>query len=233
MLSQPPRGVPERPIWRDDATGARACFAGRGVAPGGLKASAAELTRDGNGACGQGASWLEQIHGRVVRQARTGYSGRGDAVWTPDRDRALVVVTADCVPVLIAGRSEIAAAHAGWRGVVAGVVPAACARLATCEGAVAWIGPSIGVCCYEVGDDVARQVADASGPRVVRATISGKPHVDLQAAVGIQLQRAGFDDIRTIDRCTHCHPDELWSYRRSGPRAGRNLALIWRSAQGS
>ncbi len=231
MLPRPPRAKRASSIWRDDAKGAIACFAGRAIAVAGLKASSAALARDASSGSPLDASWLEQVHGRTVRRARTGCSGRGDALWTADRGRALVIVTADCVPVLIARGAQVAAVHAGWRGVAAGVVPAACARLAAGDDAVAWIGPSIGACCYEVGDDVARQVADVSCPRVVRAKGAGRPHLDLQAAVGFQLKQAGFDDVRLIDRCTHCHPDELWSYRRSGPRAGRNLALIWRSAE--
>lgn len=222
------RLMPESAVWTDDANGAAIRFAGKAVAAGGLERSARSLAADASETSRLDISWLEQVHGHAVRRARPGFSGRGDALWTPDPNTALVIVTADCVPVLIAGTITTAAVHAGWRGVVAGVVPAACARLVVVDSAVAWIGPSIGACCYEVGDDVAREIADASAESVVSSAASGKPRVDLQAAVRIQLQRAGVGEIRTVDQCTHCHPEDLWSYRRSGPRAGRNLALIWR-----
>ena len=179
---------------------------------------------------------LKQVHSaRVVRVDGPGFAGEGDALVTARPGLALSVITADCVPVLIAMGDAIAAVHAGWRGVVAGVVPAALARLREAAAAaggdgsvpVAWIGPSIGACCYEVGPDVAAQVVAASGEEVATPGPAGKPHLDVARAVEIQLRSAGIADVRRFGPCTRCHPELLWSYRREGAKAGRNIAYIW------
>ena len=95
----------------------------------------------------------------------------------------------------------------------------------------AWIGPAIGACCYEVGSDVAEAVAAASEPGVVIERPGTRPHLDLQRAIAAQLESAGVSQLRaTLERCTHCHQQELWSYRRDGRRAGRNLTFAWRVA---
>lgn len=163
-----------------------------------------------------------------------GCAGEADALATRRRDLALAVVTADCVPVLIAAESPgaepaLAAVHAGWRGVASRIAPAAVERLGARPGAMAaWIGPAIGGCCYEVGEDVARRVAAGAGAEggFARPGPRGRPHVDLAAAVESQLRAAGVGRIRRVDRCTRCDPD-LWSYRREGRAAGRNLAIIY------
>jgi YfiH family protein len=128
----------------------------------------------------------------------------------------------------------IAAVHAGWRGTVAGVVAAAVAELRRVAGPgadeappVAWIGPAIGACCYEVGPDVAAQVVAASGEEVATPGPAGKPHVDVARAVELQLRRAGIADVRRFGPCTRCEPELLWSYRRDGAKAGRNIAYVW------
>ena len=155
----------------------------------------------------------------------------GDALWTDVPGIALSVITADCVPVLLAerGGDRIAAVHAGWRGLIAGVIPRALETLgARPESLDAWIGPAIGVCCYEVGDDVAAAVVGAAAPHVMRSTPE-RPHLDLTAAARHQLETAGVEAIRTVGACTHCDPERLWSYRREGPGGGRNVAYVWRT----
>ncbi|HVT61071.1 MAG TPA: polyphenol oxidase family protein [Thermoanaerobaculia bacterium] len=197
-------------------------------------------------------AWARQIHSARVLRGRPGDSGEGDALVTAEPRLALAVSSADCVPLLLAGPHGIAAAHAGWRGIVAGVVGAtvaALARPATISGGsggkgdvggaaaagdpagcTAWVGPAIGACCYETGPDVAAQVAAASGPEVVVPGTAGRPHLDLTAAVCRQLAAAGVHDVRWLISCTRCDAERLWSYRREGKAAGRNLAFIWLSA---
>lgn len=172
-------------------------------------------------------AWLRQVHGACVQPAHPGECGEGDALRVEAAGVAAIVAVADCVPVLVATPGAAFAIHAGWRGLVAGVVGAALARTSDPRRAVAWIGPSIGPCCYEVGDDVARQVAAASVPSVVRAGPTRRPHLDLAAAAAAQLTAAGVPRIRHFDLCTHCHPERLWSHRREREAAGRNLAAIW------
>ncbi|MGE0638803.1 MAG: peptidoglycan editing factor PgeF [Thermoanaerobaculia bacterium] len=171
-------------------------------------------------------SWLRQVHGDRSIEARPGSCGEADALVTAERGLWLEIATADCVPVLLAGGGRVAAAHAGWRGIAAGIVAVAVRSLGASATAVAWIGPAIGPCCYEVGDDVARQVVAASSAVISHTGSRSRPHLDLQRAVAVQLLEAGVREIRVVRRCTSCEVDWLWSYRRDGANAGRNLSLI-------
>jgi polyphenol oxidase len=219
------------PLWSDSAGRVEVRFVGRGE----------ERTREATLAAVEPqappVAALKQVHSaRVVWVDGAGHAGDGDALVTARPGLALSVITADCVPVLIAMGDAVAAVHAGWRGVVAGVVPAALAKLreaaevANGDGAalVAWIGPSIGACCYEVGLEVAASVVAASSEDVQSPGPAGKPHLDVARAVEIQLRRAGIADVRRFGPCTRCHPELLWSYRREGAKAGRNIAYVWR-----
>lgn len=91
----------------------------------------------------------------------------------------------------------------------------------------AWIGPAIGDCCYEVGEDVAEQVVAASSAEVLTRR-NPRPHLDLAMASTVQLARGGIRQIHTIRVCTRCSPDLLWSYRRDGAASGRNFTFAWR-----
>lgn len=231
------RSDEEPRIWRDrrgslPQGAVEVLFVGRG-APEGATATLARLE-----ASPPRLAWAQQIHSDRILSARSaGGCGEGDALITADADLALCVVTADCVPVLLAGASaegpvHLAAVHAGWRGIATDIVgktvqalPVPGAQLAV------WIGPSIGPCCYEVGADVADQVQAAADASVVHARPNAKPHLDLPAAAELQLRRRGVATIHRIGPCTRCSPDDLWSYRREGAGAGRNLAFIWRRSQ--
>jgi YfiH family protein len=186
-------------------------------------------------------AWLKQIHSDralAASSAFPGYCGEGDGLFTSDTGLALSIATADCVPVVLASRTgRLAAVHAGWRGIANGIV---LATLAAMGGPredprdeprgdfLAWIGPSIGPCCYEVDEDVSRQVIAASGPQAAVPGPTGKPHLDLQGAVRLQLARAGIHAVEGVPDCTRCGAGRLYSYRREGKGAGRNLAFIWR-----
>jgi YfiH family protein len=185
-------------------------------------------------------AWARQVHGArvlAVEPGAPGDIGEGDGLVARDRAVALAIVTADCVPVLLAGPAGIAAAHAGWRGIVAGVVPATLAALRTLAplaprgGAAAecraWIGPAIGPCCYETAPEVAERLAAASDAAMVSPGPAGRPHVDLQRAVRHQLEAAGVRRIEVVTLCTRCAADRLHSYRREGRGGGRNHAFIW------
>ncbi len=178
---------------------------------------------------------VSQVHGaRVVRregrdEATTRALRQEEADAIVVRRGAAGVRVADCVPVLIgAPRSgEAAAVHAGWRGLVAGVVPAALAELG--EGRkVAAIGPCIGPCCFEVGEGVAAQIVQAAGDGVIARTLGAKAWVDLRRAVRAQLRAAGLaeEEIEDVAGCTSCDPARFFSYRRDGEQSGRHLAVI-------
>jgi YfiH family protein len=151
---------------------------------------------------------------------------------------AVGVRVADCVPILLADTQsgDVAAVHAGWRGVVARVVPAAVAvlsggrSLTTANGGalLATIGPCIGACCFEVGSDVAAQIARACDARVVVRDDGLRAYVDLRAAVRTQLMASGLaaTDIDDVPGCTKHDAARFHSYRRDGDSSGRMLAAI-------
>jgi YfiH family protein len=182
-----------------------------------------------------------QAHGPAVldtdatsRDRRSEPPGTGhDALVARRQGVAVGVRTADCVPVLVANPATgaVAAIHAGWRGVVAGVVPAALEVLAPDAsargGLVAAIGPHIRVDRFEVGADVAKQIADASDASVI-VPREPRPHVDLARAIRIQLERAGLDakNIDDVGGCTLAEPERFHSHRRDGEKSGRMLSVI-------
>lgn len=215
------------PVWRARRGNVEVRFTGRGGLPRDVE-RAEVLQRVEPGA--PPVAWAKQIHSARVLPARAGACGEGDALFADVSGLALSVITADCVPVLLAGSGGLAAVHAGWRGLVGGVIPAALEAVGGGSGWTAWIGPSIGSCCYEVGEDVADQVRSASGPEVVLAGAAGKPHLDLVAAARMQLERAGVEEIYSVLDCTRCDAERLYSYRREGKGAGRNMGFIWRSS---
>jgi YfiH family protein len=178
--------------------------------------------------------WLHQIHGNVVAVAKAGCTvsgSQGDALVSGDPTSCLLVRVADCVPILVStpcGRF-VAAIHAGWRGVVAEVVPAAIAALAQQSGTpshemVAAIGPCISREAFEVGPEVVEQFQKTFDARV----IAGPRHVDLPLAVKLQLRAHGLSEsqIDRTDRCTVHHRDEFFSHRRDNGITGRMAAMI-------
>lgn len=174
-------------------------------------------------------AWAKQIHSAVALPARPGGCGEGDALFTDEPGLVLSVITADCVPVLVAGPEGLAAIHAGWRGIVGGVIPAALGQLKGAPASwTAWVGPAIGACCYEVDEDVAEKVVAASTPSVAAPGPAGKPHLDLPAAARHQLVQAGVGQVVVLPRCTRCDEEKLWSYRKEGRAAGRDIGFIWR-----
>lgn len=214
-------------VWRAGRPGVAAAFVGRG--PGG---SREEVLSRVAGAPRE-VAWVRQVHSAVALPAAAGECGEGDALFTRRTGLALAVATADCVPVLLAGPEGVAAIHAGWRGLAGGVIPR------TVEAATgelggersewnAWVGPAIGACCYEVGYEVAAGVAGRGDAETMTSGPSGRPHLDLPGAARNQLLAAGIGTVFAPPRCTRCDEDHLWSYRREGKAAGRNLAFIWR-----
>ena len=204
---------------RDDFT---VSFFGRGAAT-----SASDLEPRLSPAPGA-VSWLRQIHSKRVCSARPGLAGEGDALITSAPGLALAIATADCVPVLMADRQRIAAVHAGWRGLVAGVLGAALESFGPAAAQTdVWIGPAIGPCCYEIGDDVADRLRTVGTDAALSTGPTGRSHADLQAIARHQLRTVR--QIHQIDLCTRCTEDSLASYRRDGETAGRNWSAIWRT----
>jgi polyphenol oxidase len=184
------------------------------------------------GLTGRKRAWVFQVHGnRVVRFERETESGeKADAVVTRDPSRAAAVRVADCVPVLVASSDgkTVAAIHAGWRGIVAGGIPAAIGEMQA-KDLVAAIGPCIGMDAFEVGAEVVAEFGQVfGGDAPMRREASGKGFVDLRESARRQLVRAGIDssNIDTTDRCTFRDREEFFSHRRDRGVTGRMAALI-------
>ncbi|MFQ5600281.1 MAG: peptidoglycan editing factor PgeF [Candidatus Krumholzibacteriia bacterium] len=174
---------------------------------------------------------LDQVHGNRVIEARELVSGhRADGLWTDEPGNVLVVGVADCVPVFVwdARRRRIALAHAGWRGTAAGIVGCTvdALRAAGSDCADLWMamGPSIGPCCYEVGEEVA-----AHFPPGARAPRGRAVRVDLRQANRARAVERGVPEAQILPDppCTACETATFYSHRRQGPRTGRIWALAW------
>ncbi|HXU34156.1 MAG TPA: polyphenol oxidase family protein [Thermoanaerobaculia bacterium] len=219
--------------WRAASGDVRLLFVGRGPTPERIERE--EVFRrvaPEAAAAGIAIAWAKQIHSDRALVASPGCSGEGDALVAPrDAGLALTLSTADCVPVLLAGPSHLAAAHAGWRGLANGVLAATVGRLLDPpETLAAWIGPSIGPCCYEVSPEVADEVARGAGVgnvAIARRGPTGKPHLDLFAAAERQLRALGIRRISVLRNCTRCDEGNLHSYRREGKGGGRNLSFVY------
>ena len=178
-------------------------------------------------------TWLRQPHGAAVVMVDAPGEHRGapaDAAVTACTDTPLTIRTADCAPIAIySSNGVIGAVHAGWHGVVAGVIDA-CANAMRARGARdlrAIVGPCIHAECYEFGsDDLARVVAVA-GDGAVGVTRGGAIAMDLPAAVAFALQRAEVELSERIDECTACHPDDYFSHRARAERE-RHVMVLWR-----
>jgi YfiH family protein len=191
-----------------------------------------ERVRAGLGADGE-LLLLRQVHGCAVATSPWNTPPEADAAVAASPGFLLGIQTADCLPVLLVDpvRRAVAAAHAGWRGTVQRVTREAIraleARGSRPSDLVAALGPGIGACCYEVGDDV-RDAFGPDGAAFFRTTPKGKLHLDVRAANVRQLEEAGVqpDSIYHVPECTYCLPGAYHSYRRDGKGAGRMISFV-------
>ncbi|MDQ1712449.1 MAG: purine-nucleoside/S-methyl-5-thioadenosine phosphorylase / adenosine deaminase [Frankiaceae bacterium] len=188
--------------------------------------------------------WCEQVHGDVVATVTEDDAGRGatshddaiagaDGLVTDVQDLPLAVLAADCAPVLFAAphRGIVAAVHAGRRGLVDAVLEIAVGTMldlgADRADIVAAVGPSIGPCCYAVGDDVAAEV-NAAVPATRAKTTDGRTALNLSAGIRAVLAREGVHAVTTVGGCTAHQPGAYFSYRRDGV-TGRQAGIVWRT----
>jgi YfiH family protein len=141
-----------------------------------------------------------------------------DAQATAEPGLAPLVMVADCLPIALSGREGVAMAHGGWRGLAGGIVARAAEAV---QAEAAAIGPGIGPCCYEVGEEVLVEFAELEGVAVGRM-------LDLTAVATRLLERAGVEQIHASGLCTSCNPELLFSHRRDGERTGRQAGLVWK-----
>jgi polyphenol oxidase len=184
---------------------------------------AAVLGRDPNGVV-----MGRQVHGAELREHRAPQEPRvfAEVVPSPEEVDAHSVATpeltpfvmvADCLPIALAGLRGVSMAHCGWRGLAGGILDEAVAATGATAAA---IGPGIGQCCYEVGEEVLAEFADLDGVAEGRM-------LDLTAVARILLARAGVTEVESADLCTRCNPELFYSHRRDGERTGRQAGLAW------
>jgi purine-nucleoside/S-methyl-5'-thioadenosine phosphorylase / adenosine deaminase len=161
-----------------------------------------------------------QVHSARVRQAEPATRGeRADGLWTDEPGLPILALAADCLPIVLArvdgSRPAVAVLHAGWRGLLEGIVASGVAALGGPALATA-IGPGIGPCCYEVGEEVAAPFRVRFGDDIVRES-----RLDLWTSAERALRAAGVERVDRFDRCTACEPETFFSHRRDRGRTGR------------
>jgi polyphenol oxidase len=146
---------------------------------------------------------LERVDGHLTREAGIG----------------LLVLVADCFPVALSDGEQAAMLHCGWRPLAGGIIEKALGRFSSPPAAA--VGPGIGGCCYEVGDEVLEEFAGIEG------AASGRM-LDLRTVISAKLAGAGVTDVQHLDRCTSCEPELYFSHRRDGGVTGRQAGIIVR-----
>ena len=167
-----------------------------------------------------------QVHStRVLRAVATMRGEHADGLWTEEPGLPILAMSADCLPIAIAradtNEPALAVLHAGWRGLLAGIVAAGTEALG--RGALAAaVGPGIGPCCYEVGEEVAAPFRERFGDDVAR-----EGRLDLWTSAERALRAAGVERVDRVDRCTACEPDTFFSHRRDAGRTGRQGVIAY------
>jgi polyphenol oxidase len=167
-----------------------------------------------------------QVHSDRVLRAAAGMRGEhADGLWTDEPGLPILAMSADCLPIALArvdsSTPAVAVLHAGWRGLLAGIVAAGAEALGS-ETLAAAIGPAIGPCCYEVGEEVAASFRVRFGADVVRGR-----RLDLWTSAERALRAAGVDRVDRFDRCTACEPETFFSHRRDAGRTGRQGVIAY------
>lgn len=176
--------------------------------------------------------WLRQVHGcRVVETDHYRPDEPADAAVVRQPGSVAAVLTADCLPVLLCARNggAAAAAHAGWRGLAAGVLEATVAALGIVPGDIlAWIGPGIGADKFEVGEEVREAFvhSDREAAALFRPSPAGRWLADLSGLARRRLQSVGVEAVFGGSWCTYSDTARFYSYRRQ-PRTGRMATLVW------
>ncbi len=196
--------------------------------PGAVKANRVELLS--SLPVGSEVQWLEQVHGAEVVEASGQDTPEADACWSREPGMACAVMTADCLPVLFASNDGqvVAAAHAGWRGLLDGVLENAVAAMDVRPGdIVAWMGPAIGPAAFEVGPEVREAFLAISPVEDAFVPSARADHylADIYQLARHRLAACGIRQISGGDHCTYTESERFFSYRRDG-QTGRMASLI-------
>jgi YfiH family protein len=173
-----------------------------------------------------------QVHGATINRATPGQRDTpGDGLWTDEAQLPLLKFTADCLPIVLVttnGAPRLLLLHAGRLGLLEGIVAAGVATLGVATPGVASprqkavIGPGIGVCCYEVGDEIRAAYRARFGAKVIRGR-----NLDIPAAAEQALREAGVTSVERIDLCTSCNAADFFSHRRDGGVTGRQGVIAY------
>lgn len=169
-----------------------------------------------------------QVHGDGLRMHRVAQEPKvyaealrspleADGHLTDQPGLAALVMVADCLPIALSGPRGVASVHGGWRGLASGIAEKAAGRV---EATGAAVGPGIGPCCYEVGEEVLAEFSDLDGVAEGRM-------LDLPAVATRLLRGAGVSAVETAGLCTVCNPELFYSHRRDGDRTGRQAGVAW------
>lgn len=181
--------------------------------------------------------WLKQVHGiDIVNAAHAPAGATADGAWTDQAGVVCAILTADCLPVFLSDRggTKIALLHAGWRGLVGGVIRAGVDALGVAGAdVVAFLGPAIGPAVYEVGEEVRVEFLkrDAANAVCFKAHGSGHWWMDIYGLARAELRALGIVDVQGGDRCTFSESDMFYSHRRDGV-SGRMASLLWLAEEG-
>jgi purine-nucleoside/S-methyl-5'-thioadenosine phosphorylase / adenosine deaminase len=167
-----------------------------------------------------------QVHSTRVLRAKPAMRGEhADGLWTDEPGLPILAMSADCLPIALVRadgtKRAVAVLHAGWRGLLAGIVAAGRDALGGNELQAA-IGPAIGPCCYEVGEEVAAPYRERFGDDVVH-----EGRLDLWTSAERALRAAGVERVHRFDRCTACEPETFFSHRRDAGRTGRQGVIAY------
>ena len=172
--------------------------------------------------------WLQQVHGNQVVIAKNNMTA--DASYSQQQSIVCAVMTADCLPIVLCNPQGqcIAAIHAGWRGLLKGIIENTVKAMAQ-NPLIAWLAPAINRCCFEVGAEVRTAFIQQSiaFETASQAIAHQKYQADIYLLATIILNRLGIDRIYRNDYCTKCDNQKFYSYRRDGEQTGRMATLIW------
>jgi polyphenol oxidase len=166
-----------------------------------------------------------QVHSDRVLRAAAGQRGeQADGLWTDEPGLPVLAMSADCLPLALVrseGEPAVAVLHVGWKGLLVGIV-ASGVRALGAGGLAAAIGPGIGPCCYEVGEEVAAPYRERFGEDVLHGR-----NLDLWTSAERALQAAGVESVHRFDRCTACEPETFFSHRRDRGVTGRQGVIAY------
>ena len=176
-------------------------------------------------------AWLNQVHGTEVVELplSSGLVPDADASFTRCVGEVCTIMTADCLPVLFCNKegTQVAAAHAGWRGMVNGVLEETLATFTDPDNVLVWLGPAIGPSAFEVGGEVRDAfIVNDSGADIAFQAHNDRWLADIYLLARRRLQRAGVTNINGGDLCTVSEPEHFFSYRREN-QTGRQASCIW------